>query len=336
MSAMGRYFALVLVCFSITAGFAATWTSCGTGTWGTNSGNTTLQFTNGSGCTNPYSITFASGDIIRFAASQTITVAANVDLSSISNLTLEFYGAVNFDNGKIKISADSQIKLYPGSTLTCTGGCGNNDQITVGGTQYNGTDLDNINNSPRPTGVTSSGITPVKLLFFKAKNIDEKSVELVWATAEEKNFDYFSVERSTDGMEFSEIARVKGGGTSLVKRNYSYADTNPLVGRAYYRLVSVDFDLYTEAFNVISVNTKAGKNITIYPNPVVNGHFTVDLNFQTDSDLNALVTDLTGIEIAKFKISERSNALDLDLKPGTYLVKIYSGDFTSVSRFVVH
>ncbi|MDZ7645815.1 MAG: hypothetical protein U5K54_00810 [Cytophagales bacterium] len=35
-----------------------------------------------------------------------------------------------------------------------------------------------------------------------------------WSTATELNFDYFSIERSEDGLIFSEIAQVKGHGTT--------------------------------------------------------------------------------------------------------------------------
>jgi hypothetical protein len=44
---------------------------------------------------------------------------------------------------------------------------------------------------------------PIQLLFFKVKQTNSGHL-LEWATVSEINFDYFSVERSGDGINFRE------------------------------------------------------------------------------------------------------------------------------------
>ena len=91
---------------------------------------------------------------------------------------------------------------------------------------------------------------PIQLLFFSVNRV-EKSLVLEWTTASELNFDYFSVERSSNGTDFIEIFQIKGHGTTNERHNYKLQDNQPLIGKNYYRLKSVDFDEYTEYFNVV-------------------------------------------------------------------------------------
>ncbi|MEI7803123.1 MAG: hypothetical protein WCI97_10785, partial [Bacteroidota bacterium] len=86
----------------------------------------------------------------------------------------------------------------------------------------------------------SSNPLPVELTTFTAKAVDNKSVALFWNTQAELNCSYFSVERSADGNEFSEIGKVAGNGTSQIAHDYNFSDNSPLCGTAYYRLMQVD------------------------------------------------------------------------------------------------
>ena len=56
---------------------------------------------------------------------------------------------------------------------------------------------------------------PIELLSFDAKFI-ENEVQTKWITATEVNNDYFTVERSVDGLNFESVGVVDGGGNSSV------------------------------------------------------------------------------------------------------------------------
>jgi len=55
-----------------------------------------------------------------------------------------------------------------------------------------------------------SGFFSIALTAFEAFQTGE-AVELTWATTSETGSDYFTIERSTDGSTFAELATVAGG-----------------------------------------------------------------------------------------------------------------------------
>jgi hypothetical protein len=87
----------------------------------------------------------------------------------------------------------------------------------------------------------NSNPLPVELLSFTAV-CDGEKINIDWATASETNNDYFSIERSSNAIEWDQILVVSGAGTTNNYSYYSAEDNDPLPGYAYYRLKQVDFD----------------------------------------------------------------------------------------------
>jgi uncharacterized protein YkwD len=86
-------------------------------------------------------------------------------------------------------------------------------------------------------------ILPVDLLSFEAKT-NEKSVDLVWTSAGEENFEGYQVEKSTDGLSFEKIGFVTPKPKSNTpKLTYNFNDPSVQLGHVYYyRLRLVDLD----------------------------------------------------------------------------------------------
>ncbi len=82
---------------------------------------------------------------------------------------------------------------------------------------------------------------PIELVSFDA-TAQVSSVALAWVTASELNNDYFTVERSADGMNWSTVLKVDGAGTTNQRSSYNAEDTRPLEGLSYYRLKQTDYD----------------------------------------------------------------------------------------------
>lgn len=183
---------------------------------------------------------------------------------------------------------------------------------------------------------TSNSVLPVSLIEFSAK-AEGQFVALKWATASELNFDYFSVERSTDAITFIEIGQVVGHGTTDERHDYSFEDNNPLNKKLYYRLKTVDFDGYEEYFNIAIVDFGGTKQVSVYPNPVVGGSLNIQFNFLPDSDTQIQITDMVGVEkLSEFtKSGETQFLIPLTLDPGTYIIRIKSKEFKSVKRILV-
>lgn len=83
---------------------------------------------------------------------------------------------------------------------------------------------------------------PVKLVFFGLNNSDKtrKTNHLIWQTAQEKDNDYFQIERSFDGKSFESIGKVEGSNYSS-GATYFFEDLQPRA-KTYYRLKQLDFD----------------------------------------------------------------------------------------------
>src|SRR5690606_13994881 len=119
---------------------------------------------------------------------------------------------------------------------------------------------------------------PIELISFTGKTV-ENTIELAWSTASERNNEYFTIERTDDGIECEVIGTIDGTGNSSTVKGYSFTDTNPKLGTQYYRLSQTDFNGDTECFDPISVEFQGiEKAMTVYPNPSINGVFSVNLN----------------------------------------------------------
>ena len=90
---------------------------------------------------------------------------------------------------------------------------------------------------------------PVELVTFTGVG-DKGSVTLSWATAIECDFNYFSVQKSTNGTDFVTIGAVKAIGSGT-----SYKYKTPSEGEAYFRLRMVDNDASFKFSPIVYVNT---------------------------------------------------------------------------------
>lgn len=160
------------------------------------------------------------------------------------------------------------------------------------GNGYNGTNTSL--NGGQPASYTNStapifGILPVELLYFSAEE-SKNNVELTWATASEKNNDYFTLYRSIDGNNWEEISRVVGAGNSNNVNNYLFTDNNPINGTSYYKLRQTDFDGRYEDFEIVSVNIQLTETqVTLYPNPATDY---INVNYFVASSANEITINI--------------------------------------------
>ncbi len=116
-------------------------------------------------------------------------------------------------------------------------------------------------------GVSPDNALPVNLISFEGRYTESAEISLNWSTSREENNDYFEVEKSLDGKQFTSIGRVPGKGFSETVSNYYFADQNPVSGLNYYRLKQFDKGGEFNYSNIISVKVSTRENLTLYPNP---------------------------------------------------------------------
>lgn len=176
----------------------------------------------------------------------------------------------------------------------------------------------------------TTSILPIELMSFEAK-ADEEKVHLKWSTATEKNNESFTVEKATDGENFSTVAIVKGAGNSSARKDYYVADPSPYKGLSYYRLKQSDFDGKFNYSKIIAVEfLKEEDGLKIYPNPS-SGSVTIEFLEQFVSQSTRVsLKNVYGKQV-KFNqlISKNQIKLDLsELPAGVYLVGITIGKRT--------
>lgn len=167
---------------------------------------------------------------------------------------------------------------------------------------------------------------PIELIDFHAKTTTKNTVMLNWQTASERNNDYFTIERSVDGIDWLEVARVNGSGNSLSLLSYSVIDNNPYAGISYYRLKQTDFDEKYEYSEIKSVEVAPLTNskILIYPNPTDD----IIRIIGDESEIKALkMYDIFGKEITFISlqiVTGDSTLMEIDLShlnKGVYFIK---------------
>ena len=188
----------------------------------------------------------------------------------------------------------------------------------------------------------SAGPLPIELVDFKARTQDGR-ILLLWSTASEKNNDYFTVERSTNGNEYTAVSKIKGAGTTQSYKNYSTYDNEPVDGISYYRLKQTDYDGSYNYSPVISVDFSEKLDFTFFPNPVKSGEiisFVISKN-EGIKEIQVSVSDVTGkkIYVETMHAGSESKAelslTDLNLNPGIYILKVQSGSLSQVKKLVV-
>lgn len=153
---------------------------------------------------------------------------------------------------------------------------------------------------------TNPGALPIELISFNA-TANQNQVDLTWITGSEKNNDFFTIERTVDGIDFEEVGKVSGQGNSSIQNEYSFTDFRPKNGVSYYRLKQTDYNGESEYFEVKSVHIENGEFVSnVYPNPAVMNRTTVFIE-KTSSIVTLNVRNVLGQLISSKEIDATSN-----------------------------
>lgn len=114
-------------------------------------------------------------------------------------------------------------------------------------------------------------VLPIELIYIKALPIENRYIEVSWATALEVNTNKFEVLRSLDGIHFTKIGEVRAAGNSNTTISYKYDDFDVQTGIVYYYQIR-ELDNDNNAYLTNIVHAKLDKDkfelISIYPNPM--------------------------------------------------------------------
>ena len=194
-----------------------------------------------------------------------------------------------------------------------------------------------------PFGQGSGGAAlPIDLVSFTGKCENNTSV-IEFVVASQINNDYYTIERSVDGYEWTEVGIIGGEGNTSTQMTYRWIDDSPMNGVNYYRLSQTDFDGTSETFSPIVITCESAPldGYSIYPNPT-NSLLNIDLeleNHQGD-DVMIEVLDINGkiIQSKSVQLNRGFNHLELnfnDIPSGVYMINfVGTKDYIKEARVV--
>ena len=114
--------------------------------------------------------------------------------------------------------------------------------------------------------IKAHGLPVVLSLFNGFAN--ETANQLYWNSVTETGTSFYELERSSDGINFTDIAKINALGNSTSSKDYTYLDENVGNQNWYYRLRMVDMNGNFNYSNIISINRNTDKSVVkVYPNP---------------------------------------------------------------------
>ncbi|HYV91440.1 MAG TPA: kelch repeat-containing protein [Chitinophagales bacterium] len=180
-------------------------------------------------------------------------------------------------------------------------------------------------------------LLPISLTFFDA-HADKKNNTILceWATESEINNNYFTIEKSRDGIDWEEVMKVSAAGNSASTRNYSEIDAHPYNGTSYYRLKQTDYDGAFTYSEVRVVEVASDENdVLIFPNPAT---VKLTIRFAAASGLQqvAMINCLGQRENLPSYSEDDKIILDIsDLNTGAYFLQLKNGNKTEVREIIV-
>ncbi|MBC7874001.1 MAG: T9SS type A sorting domain-containing protein [Ferruginibacter sp.] len=212
----------------------------------------------------------------------------------------------------------------PGSSLNFCG--------TYYSPLYNGWDL--ISMAASVGTLNACVLLPLDLLAFNYV-LENNSVRLKWKTTSEVNTDRFEVERSTDGLNFSNIGTVRSTGTSNSPKDYNLVDASP-GAMNYYRLKQIDRYNKFSYSTILNVKFKGDNPLTVQPTIVVADQLRVNIGLQQREIGIIQVYDLSGRALIGLTGSSGYNEINVsNISAGIYIIRLQTQDGKVYSqRFV--
>jgi hypothetical protein len=171
---------------------------------------------------------------------------------------------------------------------------------------------------------------------YKAYKSAKTQVTVNWTTTKEENNDFFRLERSQNGTDFSTIAIIRGVNK---ENNYTQIDEQPLATDNYYRLSQTDKDGKTTVYAILKVRLNGIQgSITISPNPAKD-----QLQLSIASDEKGMVTasvfNTRGVLMKQWMLNKQDQQLQqsfsiTDLQPGTYILQLKINAYSETQQFV--
>jgi hypothetical protein len=174
---------------------------------------------------------------------------------------------------------------------------------------------------------------PIDLLDFYASN-NGTGNDINWKVAQEKNITQYALERSENGIDFTELGVVNLSESSDAAKTYNFLDPTPGAEITYYRLSTREKDGSRKFYNIISLENKPALwTCSSYQNE---NKLVVEFKGIIPHEGTIRLMDLSGTMPLQQTITNYHEELDLkQLENGIYVVSITSPGKTEHFKIVI-
>ncbi|MBS1915822.1 MAG: T9SS type A sorting domain-containing protein [Bacteroidetes bacterium] len=185
-------------------------------------------------------------------------------------------------------------------------------------------ELSLTSNIPLPVSFTSFSLVPAN-----------NAVQINWSTASETNNNFFTVQRSQNQTDWTNIATVEGKVNSITNVGYSVVDNNPPEGILYYRIMQTDINGKTTYSEIRQTRfTPVFNDVAVFPNPAKD-----IVNIQGDNLKNAQISLYNGLGQTIIPVSVlQDNHATINvsrLTKGIYYIRIQNNGNTTIRKLLI-
>ena len=186
--------------------------------------------------------------------------------------------------------------------------------------------------------INMATVLATTLSSFTGRSTDAGNA-LNWIGMNETNGVYYTIERSSDGANYTAIGRVDGGGSG-VTGSHAFTDPHPVPGVAnYYRLELTDLSGGSSYSNIVTISSSNGSSsiVEVAPNPFQDG-INIKLNLTQAGKIAVRLLDGKGMLLrqAEYGGAKGANAFQLDglgsLPISVYFIQILLPDQVFVRK----
>lgn len=186
----------------------------------------------------------------------------------------------------------------------------------------------------------AAGALPLTFTSFDAYP-QHKAIKIDWKTENEHNMNLYQVQKCTDGIRFSGVTDITANNFPV--NNYTWIDANPSNGYNYYRILSIEKDgkgKYSEVLKVF--NGEGNSKINLYPNPVTNNIFHLQVDNQQPGLYEIRLLNNFGQILLVQKIQHAGGNLrqtiqpNLPMKKGVYQLEVITPENNKITQKVIY
>lgn len=279
-------------------------------------------------------ITSAMGPAVAVASKRLIRTWLVQNTGAVGNVTL------SFDNTGLTLSGAGTAANY--YLMIDNDGDGNFNTGTQ--TFYNASSITgkliNFTSVTLADNTIFTLITLPKSLLPLAGDLEnftatatQRSAFLQWAVTDNMRVDHFDIQRSPDGIHFTEIAALTADSAAA----YRYED-HVSAGTWFYRIRIVDLNGNDQFSSIRSVRLDGPPSIRLFPNPVQNSRLQLHIDDAGQTVLIRIIDRQGVLHLQQqMTLQPGTNLLPIDLPPlsaGLYFAQVQTTTMNCVLTFV--